>query len=88
MRLGFDAKRALNNFTGLGNHARILLNAMMRDFPENDYFLYSPKVKTQLFNELHGDFKIFLPESRHQRIFHPGQSFGFYYSLAQPFIFL
>jgi len=88
MRLGFDAKRALNNFTGLGNHARILLNAMMRDFPENDYFLYSPKVKTQLFNELHGDFKIFLPESRHQRIFHPGRSFGFYSALAQPFIFL
>ena len=88
MRLGFDAKRALNNFTGLGNHARILLNAMMRDFPDNEYFLYSPKVKTELFNELHGDFKLLLPESRHQRIFHPGQSFGFYSALAQPFIFL
>ncbi len=88
MRLGFDAKRALNNFTGLGNHARILLNALMRDFPDNEYFLYSPKVKTELFNELHGDFKLLLPESRHQRIFHPGQSFGFYSALAQPFIFL
>jgi glycosyltransferase involved in cell wall biosynthesis len=60
MRLGFDAKRALNNFTGLGNHARILLNAMMRDFPENDYLLFSPKAKTELFNELQGAFKLHL----------------------------
>ena len=61
MRIAFDAKRALNNFTGLGNHARILLNAMMRDYPDNDYILFSPKAKTLLFNELHGHFKLFLP---------------------------
>ncbi len=61
MRLAFDAKRALNNFTGLGNHARILLNALMRDFPDNDYLLFSPKAKALLFNELHGDFKLFFP---------------------------
>ena len=64
MRLGFDAKRALNNFTGLGNHARILLSAMMRDFPENEYLLFSPKVKTELLNDLHGDYKLLLPEGK------------------------
>jgi glycosyltransferase involved in cell wall biosynthesis len=61
VKLAFDAKRALNNFTGLGNHAHILLNAMMRDFPDNDYLLFSPKAKTELFNDLHGDFKLLLP---------------------------
>lgn len=61
MKLAFDAKRALNNFTGLGNHARILLNAMIRDFPDNEFLLYSPKAKDVLVTELHGDFKIMLP---------------------------
>lgn len=64
MRIGFDAKRALNNFTGLGNHARILLNAMARDFPGNEYLLYTPKAKAELLNELNGGLKIVLPPQR------------------------
>lgn len=88
MRLGFDAKRALNNTTGLGNHARILLNAMMRDFPENEYLLFSPKIKDQQFHELEGDFKVVLPETKHQRVVHPSQSFAFYSAILQPYLFL
>lgn len=71
MRLGFDAKRALNNSTGLGNHARILLNAMMRDFPENEYHLFSPKAKDEFFHQLHGDFKIDFPQTKWQQIANP-----------------
>jgi len=84
MRIGFDAKRALNNFTGLGNHARILLNAMMRDFPENDYLLFSPKAKTELFNELHGKFELRLPGNR-QIGAAKGRSYGLSPALVQPF---
>ena len=62
MRIGFDAKRALNNYTGLGNHARILLNAMMRDYPANDYLVFTPKVEQYLFPELQGRFELCLPE--------------------------
>jgi glycosyltransferase involved in cell wall biosynthesis len=62
MRIGFDAKRALNNFTGLGNHARILLNAMMRDFPENDYLLFSPKATDDLLHQLDGKYELYLPK--------------------------
>ena len=85
MRLGFDAKRALNNFTGLGNHARILLNAMMRDFPGNEYLLYSPKAKTELFNELHGEFELALPEQSFRHSIKANQSFGGNTAITQSF---
>lgn len=71
MKIGFDAKRALNNSTGLGNHARILMNAMMRDFPENEYLLFSPKAKDEFFHQLNGNFKIVFPETKFQQSFHP-----------------
>ena len=44
MKIAQDAKRMLNNGTGLGNHARILANALMRDFPEYEYQLYTPRI--------------------------------------------
>lgn len=46
MRIGFDAKRLYNNFTGLGNHSRTTLDILMEYFPENEYLLYTPKVKS------------------------------------------
>ncbi len=45
MRIGFDAKRLYNNFTGLGNHSRTTIDILTDEFPENDYFLYTPKIK-------------------------------------------
>lgn len=44
MRIGFDAKRAFNNNTGLGNYSRFVIEALLQYAPDNDYFLYSPKV--------------------------------------------
>ncbi|MFC4212603.1 glycosyltransferase family 4 protein [Pedobacter lithocola] len=45
MKIGFDGKRAANNLTGLGNYSRSLIDALAKDFPENEYLVYSPKVK-------------------------------------------
>ena len=45
MRIGFDAKRAFFNHSGLGNYSRTLISQMCRLFPENEYFLFSPKKK-------------------------------------------
>lgn len=45
LRIGYDAKRLFNNFTGLGNYSRTLLKNLATYYPENAYFLYSPKVK-------------------------------------------
>lgn len=45
MRIGFDAKRLFNNFTGLGNYSRFVVKALVDSYPKNIYTLYSPKVK-------------------------------------------
>jgi glycosyltransferase involved in cell wall biosynthesis len=70
MKIAFDAKRALNNSTGLGNHSRILINALMRDFPENEYLLFSPEAKDEFFHQLNGRFKMIFPESRLAKSLH------------------
>ncbi len=77
MRIGFDAKRAFNNNTGLGNHARILINALMRDYPGNDYLLFTPKAREEFLNTLPGDYKLYFPESGLHRLIPPlWRSFG------------
>lgn len=45
MRIGFDAKRLYNNFTGLGNYSRTLLTNLQRAYPEDNYYLYTPKIR-------------------------------------------
>ncbi|MEM9888132.1 MAG: glycosyltransferase family 1 protein [Bacteroidota bacterium] len=45
MRIAFDAKRLYNNFTGLGNYSRTLVSNLVFHFPENNYHLFSPKLK-------------------------------------------
>jgi glycosyltransferase involved in cell wall biosynthesis len=43
MKIGFDAKRAFHNNTGLGNYSRFIIEALLKYFPKNEYFAYSPK---------------------------------------------
>ena len=51
MRIGFDAKRAFNNYSGLGNYSRYVISNICRFYPENDSYLYTPKiVDAELFN--------------------------------------
>lgn len=44
MRIGFDAKRAFYNNTGLGNYARDTIRILSKYYSDNDYFLYTPKL--------------------------------------------
>ena len=44
MQIGFDAKRAFLNNTGLGNYSRETINILSNYYPENSYFLYTPKI--------------------------------------------
>ena len=48
MRIGFDAKRAFYNRSGLGNYSRDLIYALCRYYPENIYHLYTPTLKNSL----------------------------------------
>ncbi|WP_316796498.1 glycosyltransferase family 1 protein [Pedobacter agri] len=48
LKIGYDGKRAANNLTGLGNYSRSLIEALSKQFPENQYLVYSPKVKSAI----------------------------------------
>jgi glycosyltransferase involved in cell wall biosynthesis len=39
MKIGYDAKRAYHNPTGLGNYSRTLIGGMLKQHPENEYLL-------------------------------------------------
>jgi glycosyltransferase involved in cell wall biosynthesis len=41
MKIGFDAKRAFHNQTGLGNYSRTLISGFFNQFPENEYVLFN-----------------------------------------------
>ncbi|MFM2048633.1 MAG: hypothetical protein RI955_1181 [Bacteroidota bacterium] len=56
MNIGFDAKRAMMNKTGLGNYSRSVINALHQYYPENKYFLFSPQPKNNLFHPSANNF--------------------------------
>ena len=43
MKIGFDAKRAFLNTTGLGNYSRTLISSLAKNYADNQYVLYYPK---------------------------------------------
>lgn len=44
MKIGFDAKRAFNNNTGLGNYSRFILDALCYYMPDWKYIAYTPNL--------------------------------------------
>jgi glycosyltransferase involved in cell wall biosynthesis len=48
MRIGFDAKRAFSNKSGLGNYSRDVIRSLQDIYPEHEYVLYSPEKETEL----------------------------------------
>lgn len=47
MNIGFDAKRAYHNNTGLGNYSRTLIHSLHAFYPEHEYYLFNPKKSNQ-----------------------------------------
>jgi glycosyltransferase involved in cell wall biosynthesis len=43
MNIGFDAKRAFHNGTGLGHYSRTLIRSLAEYFPQHQYYLFNPK---------------------------------------------
>ncbi|RLD25166.1 MAG: glycosyltransferase family 1 protein [Bacteroidetes bacterium] len=55
MRIGFDAKRAFNNYSGLGNYSRYIISNICRFHPENECLLYTTDIADEdLFQEPEG----------------------------------
>lgn len=60
MNIGFDAKRAYNNATGLGEYSRTLISSLAEFYPDHDYYLFSPKKGTN-FNLQRQNVHLVLP---------------------------
>ena len=63
MRIGLDAKRAFFNFSELGNYSRNTIRYLGNLYPENDYYLYIPKLKTSIVNGGFEKHTLVYPES-------------------------
>ena len=57
MKIGFDAKRAFYNKTGLGSYSRTTLKVLSTYYPENQYLLFSPKKDKIPFEGLASDYQ-------------------------------
>ncbi len=61
--IGFDAKRAFFNNSGLGNYSRNLLYALANNHPGNSYYLFTPQTKNRIILENEERFRIIEPKS-------------------------
>src|SRR5512133_828916 len=69
MRIGFDAKRAFFNKSGLGSYSRNLIMGLTDFFPDNEYYLYTPGLNEELFEPAHPSIKIVTPKRLFHRVF-------------------
>jgi glycosyltransferase involved in cell wall biosynthesis len=62
MNIGFDAKRAFHNNTGLGHYSRTLINSLSQYFPMHNYFLFNPN-PSSFFKPNANNLKTIEPQS-------------------------
>jgi glycosyltransferase involved in cell wall biosynthesis len=68
-KLGFDAKRAFYNHSGLGNYSRNLLNTLTKCYPGTVFTLFSPKTEKRIHLENEELIKIVEPKGFLNRFF-------------------
>lgn len=61
LTIGFDAKRAFMNQTGLGNYSRTLIGSLAHYAPEHRYVLYTPE--NRLEPVFDGEVELRMPET-------------------------
>lgn len=67
MNIAFDAKRAFQNNTGLGNYSRTLIQSLTKGYPAHSWYLFAPKQTTLFMPDNHA--KVILPEKTWHRWF-------------------
>jgi len=68
MYLGYDAKRAYHNGTGLGHYSRTLLRSLAEFYPQHEYYLFNPS-PSSLFRLDSNHLHEVLPERFLDRLF-------------------
>ena len=63
MKIGFDAKRAFFNYSGLGNYSRNIIQYLARYYPGHSYYLYIPRRKEGITSSLAPDQHVRYPGS-------------------------
>jgi len=69
MIIGFEAKRAFFNFTGLGNYSRSIISLLSKFYPDSKYMLYTPSYlqhSEHLFTNTE-NIQIVQPQGLHKR---------------------
>ncbi|SFD64854.1 Glycosyltransferase involved in cell wall bisynthesis [Chitinophaga sp. CF118] len=69
MNIAFDAKRAFQNNTGLGNYSRTLISSLATYYPTHNYYLYAPKLTGMYATDTYRNMHTVLPEKRLHRWF-------------------
>lgn len=70
--IAFDAKRAVLNYSGLGNYSRLVLELISKKFPNTELRLYTPKIKeNSLLSPLlkNPEIKIYTPDTSFGKFF-------------------
>ena len=68
MKIGFDAKRAYHNHTGLGHYSRTLIRSLSEYYPEHQYYLFNPAASS-VFKFQSGNIHEIKPTSLLDRMF-------------------
>ncbi len=69
MNIAFDAKRAYNNGTGLGHYSRTLISSLAGNYPENEYFLCTPKISDRFNTAAYKNVHVVSPQHFPSTIF-------------------
>ncbi|GEO06402.1 glycosyl transferase family 1 [Adhaeribacter aerolatus] len=78
MRIGLDAKRAFNNTSGLGNYSRFVISGLAEYYPQDEYFLFTPRV-SETFRQFYAtsdQVKIITPTNWHKALPALWRTFG------------
>lgn len=67
MNIGFDAKRAFHNSTGLGFFNRVLVKLLATHFPQHEYYLFNPKPGNLFTNNLPNVHEV-LPQNKIHKV--------------------
>lgn len=68
MNIGFDAKRAFHNTTGLGHYSRNFIHSIAEYYPEHQYYLFNPN-PSSLFSFKEKNVHEVMPSGFLDRIF-------------------
>ena len=53
MKIGFDAKRAFLNQTGLGNYSRGVIDMLQKENEVDSLVLYTPKLSNEILSQVY-----------------------------------